>query len=116
MGYYKNIETELQNREEYALSIGDSELADTLAWYRAHFDKLPPELLTAILNDDAFFRKALIIWDNKRFSPKPASEHVALQPSRRDLRKPRGSWKCVIGWSLIGLSLATSVTILAVNL
>lgn len=116
MGYYKNIDTELQAAEELAMDRNDAKLADTLAWYRAHYDTIPPELLSAILADNEFFEKALTVWDNANFAPKPASAHVALQVSRRELRPPRKSWRCIIGWSMIGLSITASVIILVVNI
>ncbi len=119
MGYMKQADIRFQMAEESALARHDQELADTVAWYRAHYDRLPAELMRAILADEEFFQKALTVWDNERFAPKPASEHVALSeelPSRRFLREPRRSYRCLIGWSLIAASFTASVTILVVNL
>jgi hypothetical protein len=116
MGVYKQIDVAFQEAMITAVSSQDKELADTVAWYRAHFDKLPAELMRAILTDEEFFQKALTVWDNRMLSPKPASEHVALQVSRKDLREPRRSFQCVLGWSLIGVALVTSVALLVVNL
>jgi hypothetical protein len=116
MGVYKQIDVAFQEAMITAVNSQDKELADTVAWYRAHFDKLPAELMRAILTDEEFFQKALTVWDNRMLSPKPASEHVALQVSRKDLREPRRSFQCVLGWSLIGVSLVTSVALLVVNL
>jgi hypothetical protein len=117
MGVYKQVDVAFQEAMITAVNSQDKELADTVAWYRAHFDKLPAELMRAILTDEEFFQKALTVWDNRMLSPKPASEHVALQPvSRKSLRKRKGFSQCVLGWSLIALSLLTGVIVLVVNL
>jgi hypothetical protein len=103
----------------------NQELADTVAWYRAHFDKLPAELMQAILTDDEFFTKAVTVWDNERYAPVPASRHVALQHqsiefavvSRRDLREPkRLTYKCAVVIGLVGVALLTGVAVLVVAL
>ena len=117
MGYMKQADIRFQMAEESALARHDQELADTVAWYRAHYEQLPAELMRAILADEEFFQKALTVWDNERFAPKPASEHVALQlPSRRVMRQAKRSYRCLIGWSLIGASFTASLIILVVNL
>jgi hypothetical protein len=116
MGVYKQIDVAFQEAMITAVNGADKELADTVAWYREHAAKLPPELMRAILTDEEFFQKALTVWDNALLTPKPAKQHVALQESRRDLRKPKGNFQCVLGWSLIGVSLVTSVALLVVNL
>lgn len=113
MGVYQQIDAVMQE------AIQDPALRDTVDWYAAHIHQLSPELMRAILSDEDFFQKALTVWDNERFGPKPASEHVALQQSqvlRRDLREPKRSGMCVAGWSLIAVAVATSVVIVAVNL
>ena len=120
MGAMKQIDVQFQEAMHLAMTSQNKELADTVAWYRAHFDKLPAELMRAILTDEAFFQKALTVWDNTRFSPKPASEHVALQVpvvSRRDLREPkRITYRCALTMGLIGVTLLTGVALLVVAL
>ena len=120
MGAMKKIDAQFQEAMDLAMSSQNQELADTVAWYRAHFDKLPAELMRAILTDDAFFQKAVTVWDNTRFAPKPASEHVALQMpivSRRDLREPkRVTYRCALTIGLIGVALLTGVALLVVAL
>lgn len=120
MGAMKQIDVQFQEAMHLAMTSQNKELADTVAWYRQHFDKLPPELMRAILTDDEFFTKALTVWDNTRFSPKPASEHVALQlpiVSRKDLREPkRVTYRCALMVALIGVAVLTAVTVLAVAL
>jgi hypothetical protein len=120
MGAMKQIDVQFQEAMHLAMTSHNKELADTVAWYRAHFDQLPAELMRAILTDEAFFQKALTVWDNTRFSPKPASEHVALQVpvvKRRDLREPkRVSYRCALMLSLVGVALVTGVAFLVVAL
>jgi hypothetical protein len=116
MGAMKQIDARFQEAMDLAMTSHNKELADTVAWYRAHFDRLPAELMRAILTDEAFFQKALTVWDNTRFSPKPASEHVALQVPvvrRRDLREPkRVTYRCALTIALIGVTLLTGVALL----
>jgi len=118
MGAMKQIDAQFQEAMNLAMVSQNKELADTVAWYRAHFDKLPAELMQAILTDDAFFTKAVTVWDNTRFAPKPASEHVALQVPivrRRDLReRKRVSYRCALIWSLVGVALVLSVALVGV--
>jgi hypothetical protein len=120
MGAMKQIDVQFQEAMHLAMTSQNKELADTVAWYRAHFDKLPAALMRAILTDDEFFQKAVTVWDNERFAPKPASEHVALQVplvSRRDLREPkRVSYRCALTLSLIGAAVITGVALLVVAL
>ena len=115
MGAMKQIDARFQEAMDLAMTSHNQELADTVAWYRAHFDKLPAELMRAILTDEAFFQKALTVWDNT-LKPKPASEHVALQEPvvrRRDLREPkRVTYRCALTIALIGVTLLTGVALL----
>ena len=113
MGVYKNIDAAMQE------AMQDPALRETVDWYAAHLDKLPAELMRAILSDEDFFQKALTVWDNERFAPRPASSHVALQEPvvrRRDLREPKRSRMCVAGWAMIATAVVTAVVILVVNL
>jgi hypothetical protein len=119
MGAFNKIDVQFQEAMALAMGSQNKELADTVAWYRQHFDKLPPELMRAILTDDDFFTKAVTVWDNTRFSPKPATEHVALQVpivSRKNLRQRKPSYQCALLWSLIGVAVLTGVTLLVVAL
>ena len=75
--------------------------------------------MRAILADEDFFQKALTVWDNERFGPKPASEHVALQVSqvlRRDLRKQKRSSQYLTGWLLIAIALVSAALVASVAL
>lgn len=113
MGYYKNLEIELQE-------IHDPELREIVAWDKAHQHKLTAEERWDILTNEVKLKRALVLWDNSRLpKPKPASEHVALQERvvrRRDLRQPKRSGLCVAGWAMIATAVVTSAVILGVNL
>jgi hypothetical protein len=110
MGYYKNLEIELQE-------IHDPELRDIVAWDHAHRHLLSSEERWRILTNEILLKRALVLWENDTTpSPVPASDHVALQVSRKDLRPVKRSRMCVLGWSLIGVSLVSAVTILVVSL
>ena len=62
-------------------------------------------------------KRALVLWGNETIpAPKPAGEHVAVQVRRRDLRAPKKSLMCPIGWSLIGVALLAGVTLTVVNI
>jgi len=113
MGVYKQIDAVMQE------AIQDPALRDTVRWYAAHIDQLSPELMRAILTDEDFFQKALTVWDNERFGPKPASEHVALQVSevlRADLHKRKRFSQYVTGWLLIGIALVGAALVGSVAL
>jgi hypothetical protein len=60
---------------------------------------------------------ALVRWRNEKMLPQPipASRHVALQVTRRELRAEK-SPLVVLGWSLIVLALTAGVTVLVVSL
>lgn len=110
MGYFKNLEIELSE-------IHNEELREIVAWDFAHRHKLSPEERWRILTNEVLLKRALVLWQNSEVrAPKPALEHVALQASRRELRPPKKSYRCLIGWSLIGLSLTTGLIILGVNI
>jgi hypothetical protein len=110
MGYYKNLEIELQE-------IHDPELRDIVAWDHAHRHLLSSEERWRILTNEILLKRALVLWDNDTTPPPvPASDHVALQVSRKDLRPVKRSRMCVLGWSLIALSIGVSVGILVVSL
>jgi hypothetical protein len=117
MGYFKNLEIELQE-------IHDDELREIVAWDKAHQHKLTAEERWSILTDEVKLKRALVLYANELNPPKPmpAKQHVALQGSRielpivsrRDLRKRRPSYQCALVWSLIGVTVLTGVTILLV--
>ncbi len=111
MGYFKQLEIELQD-------IHDPYMREVILWKRAHEHKMTAEELWAVMTDEVKMARALVLWDNELNTPqpKPASSHVALQVSRRDLREPKRSRICVAGWVMIGVSIVTSVVIVAVNL
>jgi hypothetical protein len=110
MGYFKQLEIELQD-------IHDPYMRQVVLWKRAHEHKMTAEELWAVMTDEVKMARALTLWENELDNPLPkrATDHVALQPRRRDLR-PKRSKTCVLGWALIALSLVMGVTVLVVNL
>ena len=108
MGYFQNLEVELQE-------IQDDELREIVVWDNAHRHLLSAEERWRILTNEVLLKRALVLWQNDGIPlPKPASEHVALRRERR--RKSGPSLQCVIGWSLIGAALIASTVILVVSL
>ena len=113
MGYYKNLEIELQE-------INDDELREIVAWDKAHQHKLTVQERWSILTDEVKLKRALVLYANEQNppAPKPASDHVALQVpivSRRPLRVRRRT-DCLLGWTLVALSLVVGAVILVVAL
>lgn len=110
MGYYKNLEVELQE-------IHDPQLREIIEWKRAHQHMLTGQQLWDIMTNEVKQEAALVRWRNEKMLPQPlpAVKHVALQVTRRQLR-PRKPDTVVVGWALIGLALLTGVTILVVAL
>jgi len=113
MGYFKNLEIELQE-------IHDDELREIVAWDKAHQHKLTAQERWSILTDEVKLKRALVLWANESNTPapKPASEHVALQVplvSRSSLRAKRVSYECALVFALIGVALLTGVALLVVS-
>jgi hypothetical protein len=115
MGYFQNLQVELED-------IQDDELREIVAWDHAHRHLLTSEERWRILTNEVLLKRALVLWTNTdgfaqtRLAPKPAADHVALQTSRKDLRVRQPRSFCWVGWSLIGLAVATGVTVLVVSL
>jgi hypothetical protein len=81
MGYFQNLEIELQE-------IHDDELREIVAWDHAHRHMLSPEERWRILTNEVLLQRALVLWQNETPpAPKPASEHVALQTRRPRMRQ-----------------------------
>jgi hypothetical protein len=70
-----------------------------------------------IMTNEVKQEAALVRWRNEKMLPQPipASRHVALQVTRRELRAEK-SPLVVLGWSLIGVAIVTGLTILVVAL
>lgn len=114
MGYFKNLEIELQE-------IHDPELREIVAWDIAHRHLMTPEERWRVLTNEVLLKRALVLWENDTIpAPKPASEHVALQlpiVSRKDLREPkRLSYRCALMLSLLVITVVTAVVIVGVTL
>ena len=97
MGYFNKLEVSIQDD------------VDRLAqWYRAHADVLPPYVLEWIVERDERLWALVQRWEKQPAQPKPASEHVALQPqTRRDARAlaqssevmefAKSDWRLLVG-------------------
>jgi hypothetical protein len=111
MGYFQNLEIELQE-------IHDPELRAIVEWDYAHRHLLTPDERWRILTDEALLQREIAKFNsgNPR-APKPAADHVALQPTRRVRhRQPKRSRAWVFGWSLITVALVAGVIVVVVNL
>jgi len=108
VGYYKNMEIELQENMENQKNV------DLIVrWYRDTEETVRPYLMRLITADPEFFDKALTEFEKAEvFAPRPASSHVAMQRPRHRRR----STVAPIGWALVGVALVTGVTLLLVNL
>jgi hypothetical protein len=110
MGYYKNLQVELQE-------IHDPQLREIIEWKRAHEHMMTGRQLWDIMTNEVKQEAALVRWRNEKLLPQPipASRHVALRVTRRELHAEK-SPLLVLGWSLIGLAIVTGLTILVVAL
>jgi hypothetical protein len=76
MGYFNKLEVSVQD-----------DVDRLVTWYKAHADVLPPYVLEWIVERDERLWALVQRWEKQPAEPKPASEHVALQPqTRRDAR------------------------------
>lgn len=77
MGYYKQLQVAQQD-----------DVDRIVQWYRAHAEVLPPYVLEWVNERDERLWALIQRWEKQPAQPKPASEHVALQPqSRREARE-----------------------------
>lgn len=72
MGYYKQLEIAQQ-----------ADVDRIVQWYKAHADVLPVYVLEWINERDERLWGLIQRWEKQPAQPKPASEHVALQPQTR---------------------------------
>jgi hypothetical protein len=77
--------------------------------------------MSLIINDATFLTKVIDAWEDIELAtlgePKPrrASDHIALQVTRRELR-PTKTHGSLIGWSLVLCAILTGAIILWVSL
>jgi hypothetical protein len=106
MGYYKNMEIELQAHMEGELPyIHDRELRRIVMWDAAHRGTLAPEARWRILTNESLLQHALTVWEAGMVpAPKRAVDHVALQTrrSRRNATERQAFGRTL--WFIIGLS------------
>jgi hypothetical protein len=72
MGYYKQLEISQQ-----------ADVDRIVQWYKAHRDVLPPYVFEWVHERDERLWGLIQRWENDTPAPKPASQHVALQPETR---------------------------------
>lgn len=72
MGYYKQLEITQQ-----------ADVDRIVQWYKAHAEVLPPYVLEWINERDERLWGLIQRWEKQPAQPKPATEHVALQPQTR---------------------------------
>lgn len=72
MGYYKQLELTQQ-----------ADVDRIVQWYKAHAKVLPPYVLEWINERDERLWGLIQRWEKQPAQPKPATEHVALQPQTR---------------------------------
>ena len=106
MGYYKNIEVEAQQ-------LYDDELREIVEWDMAHRRVMSPVDRMRIISDEKLFARAVVAWRGVP-APMKASNHVALQTLRRDIR--RREKQSMLGWVLIVVALGVGLAVLLVNL
>jgi hypothetical protein len=109
MGYFNKLEVSIQD-----------DVDRLVQWYRAHADVLPPYVLEWIVERDERLWALVQRWEKQPAQPKPASEHVALQPqTRRDAKAlaksseviefAKSDWRllvgAVIGYGLLSIAL-----------
>ena len=97
MGYYKQLEVSQQ-----------TDVDRIVQWYKAQRDVLPPYVLEWVNERDERLWSLIQRWEKQPAQPKPASEHVALQPqTRRDARAlakssgvmefTKSDWRLMVG-------------------
>jgi hypothetical protein len=97
MGYFNKLDVSIQD-----------DVDRLVTWYRAHADELPPYVLEWIVERDERLWALVQRWEKQPAQPKPASEHVALQPqTRRDARAlaqssevmefAKSDWRLLVG-------------------
>ena len=109
MGYYKNLEIELEE-------IQDDELRDIVAWDYAHRHELSSEVRWRILTNEFLLKRAIFEWKHGTPAPVPATQHVSLQQKRPRIRNTRISWQGFAGWCLIFAAFISYTVILVVAL
>ena len=83
MGYYKDLDV-----------LNQEKIDRVVRWWRTYEGVIPDYLMVMIIEDSAFWEKASDAFENLESvpAPKPARDHIALQPDMRRPRKPKRSW------------------------
>jgi hypothetical protein len=106
MGYYKNMEVELQEALGGEMPfIHDPELRRIVAWDVAHRGALTPEERWRVLTTPILLQRALALFDSEDVpAPKRATDHVALQTrrSRKQVTESQAFRRTL--WFFVGLT------------
>lgn len=102
MGYYKNIEVEQQEA-----------IDNIIAWWKSHEGRVPNYLLKMIVEDSQFWPKVRDRWLTEELAPRPASSHVALQPTRRQRRVKKWDLSMSHDEAVVIMSAFAVITILS---
>lgn len=102
MGYYKNIEVEQQEA-----------IDNVIAWWKSHEGRVPDYLLKMIVEDNNFWPKVRDRWLSDELAPRPASSHVALQPTRRQRRRRKFDLSMTHEDAVVIMSAFTVITVLS---
>lgn len=103
MGYYKNIDVEQQQA-----------IDDIIVWWKSHEDRVPAYLLKMIVEDTRFWQKVRDRWVSEELAPRPASSHVALQPTRRQRKVRKWDLSMSHDDAVVVMTSFTVITVLAV--
>ena len=105
MGYYKNLEVEQQEA-----------IDNVIAWWKSHEGRVPDYLLKMIVEDSQFWPKVRDRWLMEELAPRPASSHVALQPTRRRRRVKKWDLSMSHQDAVVIMSMFTVITVIAMGL
>lgn len=103
MGYYKNMEIELQENLE---TDSQQKIDRITRWHNEHRHTVPSYIFNRIVSDVDLLGEMIDAWTEIP-EPLPASRHVALQ-SRPRHRKPKTDWSLNSGETKMFMTLYIS--------
>lgn len=106
MGYFNNLDVEQQEH-----------IDNVVSWWKYHEDRVPSYLMKLIVEDSRFWEKVETEWLSQELKPRPASSHVALQPTRRQRRqKPKWDLSMTHQDAVVIMTSFTIITVVAMVL
>ena len=97
MGYYKNIDTEVQ-----------ANVDRIVRWYKDHQETVPAYMLNRILSDPDLLDEMIDTWEEIP-EPLPVTRHVALRSRHR---KPATDWSMTSGQGKMFVAVYTVTMVL----